>query len=144
MLEHLHAHREWANQRIIEWYLALQSPEEYCLKMLSHILLGEETWLRRIHGKPNREVWQTLSAEELKPLSDANNAAWREVLKSDLSRRVRYRRQSDGESESSLADIATHLCMHGTYHRGQIAAQAARVGLKCPTTDFIAFSRLAS
>ena len=61
----------------------------------------------------------------------------------NLSRRVRYRRLSDGESESALADIATHLCTHGMYHRGQIAAQAARVGLKCPPTDFIAFSRLA-
>ncbi len=141
MLERLHAHREWANQRILEWYFALPQPEEYCLKMISHILLGEETWLRRIHGEPNREVWQTLSAEDLRPLSEANNAGWRNVLKSDLSRRIRYRRLSDGESESTLADIATHLCTHGVYHRGQIAAQAARAGLKCPPTDFIVFSR---
>ena len=142
MMERLNAHREWANHRVIEWYLALPQDEEYCLKMISHILLGEETWLRRLCGEVNREVWQSLPPEELNPLREANNAGWRKVLQSDLSRRVRYRRQTDGESESTVSDILTHVCMHAMYHRGQIAAQAARAGLKPVPTDFIVFSRL--
>jgi uncharacterized damage-inducible protein DinB len=141
MLKRLHAHREWANQRIIEWYLALPHSEEGCLKLISHILLGEETWLRRLRGESHREVWQSLPTEELKPLSETNNSGWREVLRSDLSRRVRYWRQTDGESESVVSDIAVHVCTHAIYHRGQIAVQAARAGLKCPPTDFILFSR---
>ena len=142
MLEKLHAHREWANQLFIEWYLGLPQPEEYCLKMLSHILLAEEVWLLRLQAKPTREVWQPLPVGELKSLSEANNAEWRKVLKMDLSRNFRFRRFSGEESESNLGDIAIHVCTHGVYHRGQIAAQAARVGLKCPPTDFIVFSRL--
>ena len=141
VLERLHAHREWANHQIIEWYTGLPQPEEYCLKMISHILLAEETWLLRLQARPTPEVWQLLPVEELKSRSEANNAEWRKVLLADLSRKFRYRRLT-GESESILEDIATHVCTHGVYHRGQIAAQAARVGLHCPPTDFIVFSRL--
>src|SRR4051812_34802553 len=142
MLERLHAHREWANQRILDWYFALPEPDEYCLKMLSHIMLAEETLLQRIGGEPVREVWQSLATDELKPLMEANNARWREMLRSDVSRKVRYRRLGGEESESVVADMATHVCTHGVYHRGQIAAQAERLGLHVPSTDFIVFSRL--
>src|SRR4051812_2421564 len=98
MPERLHAHREWANQKIIDWYLALPEPDEYCLKMLSHLLLSEAIWLFRLGSAadPERSAsltpWQMLQAEELKPLAEANNTGWREVLKSDISRNVRYRR----------------------------------------------------
>lgn len=142
MLKRLHAHRAWANQRIIDWYLALPQPDEYCLKMLSHILLAEETWLRRMRGEAGREVWQLLVVEELNTLREINDAGWRDALQTDLSRVVRYRRLNDVESESSLGDIATHVCTHGVYHRGQIAAQATRKGWHCPPSDFIVFARL--
>ena len=148
MIERLNAHREWANQHIIEWYLALPQSEEYCLKMISHILLGEETWLLRLSGESNPETarrltaWELLPPEELKGYFEANNAGWREVLHSDLSRTVRYFRFGGEACESVVADIVTHVCMHAQYHRGQIAAQAARVGLKPIPTDFIVFSRL--
>ncbi len=142
MLERLHAHREWANQRILGWFFALPQPEEYCLKMLSHILLAEANVLRRIRGEIPGESWLRLAPEELNSLGEANNAEWREVLKSDLSRKIRYRLLDGTDTESLASDMATHICTHGVYHRGQIAAQAARVGLKCPPTDFIMFSRL--
>jgi len=144
MLERLHAHREWANQRILDWYLELPRPEEYCLKMLSHILLGEETWLRRIHGEPNREVWQTLRVEELKPLGEANNAGWRDVLRSDLSRRVHYRRLSDGESESTLADIAAHLCTNRpSIWKHMFLIQISDYDSLDDAGDILTFSRIA-
>ncbi|HAO98654.1 MAG TPA: hypothetical protein DCQ83_01270, partial [Fibrobacteres bacterium] len=130
MLERLHDHREWANQQIIEWYLALPHAEEYCLKMISHILLSEEHWLARMRGVPGGEVWTILPPDELNARWSANNAAWREILRSDLSRVVRYTRFGGESCESVVSDIATHVCTHAVYHRGQIAAQAARAGLK--------------
>ena len=142
MLERLHAHREWANQQVMEWVFAQPNPDEYFLKMLSHILLAEETWLRRMRGEPAREVWQILPVEELNSLRATNDIGWREILKTDISRIVRYRRLNDVESESIVSDIATHVCTHGVYHRGQIAARAATLGLHCPPTDFIVFARL--
>src|SRR6185295_494322 len=122
MLERLHAHREWANQRIIEWILALPQPDEYCNKMISHILLAEANLLRRIHGEPPRDIWQILAPGELNDLREANNAGWREVLQTDLSRIIRYTLANGMEMELVAADMATHVCTHGVYHRGQIAA----------------------
>ena len=142
MLERLHAHREWANQRVFDWILALPEPDEYCLKMFSHILLAEDNVLRRMHGEIPHDSWQQLTAEELKSLGEASNAAWRKELQTDLSRVIRYRLLDGTETESVAADLATHICTHGVYHRGQIAARAAHMGLHCPPTDFIVFSRL--
>ena len=147
MLERLHAHREWANQRILDWVFALPHPDEYFLKMLSHILMAEGVWLCRIRGESNPDfsrkllAWETLSVEELKSRSAASNAGWQEVLQSDVSRTVRYFRFTGEACDSVVSDMATHVCTHGVYHRGQIAAHAARLGLKCPPTDFIVFSR---
>ena len=142
MLKRLHAHREWANQQVMEWVSALPNPDEYFFKMLSHILLAEETWLQRMRGEVTREVWQILSVKELNSLREKNDIGWCEILKTDISRRVRYRRLNDVESESIVSDIAMHVCTHGVYHRGQIAARAASLGLRCPPTDFIVFARL--
>jgi uncharacterized damage-inducible protein DinB len=142
MFDRLDAHRDWANRRIVAWYLALPQPEEYCLKMLSHILLGEAVWLARLRGEPARGVWEVLSPEELDPLRRANTEGWNKVLASDMTRVFVYKRISGEECESVLADIFTHMCLHGTYHRGQISAQAARAGGKAPSTDFIEFSRV--
>ena len=142
MLKRLHAHREWANQRILDWVSALPHSDEYFLKMLSHILLAEETWLRRMRGEVAREVWQILPMEELNGLRESNDAGWREVLQTDLSRNLKYRRFDNVEAESIVSDLAIHVCTHGVYHRGQIAAHAATLGLHCPPTDFIVFARL--
>ena len=148
MLERLHAHREWANQRIIDWMLALPQTDEYCLKMFSHMLLSESMWLFRLRGQSDPVTaemisnWQLFPLNELKSRSESNNKEWRKVLETDLSRRIRYPRLNNEESESVVSDIATHVCTHGVYHRGQIAAQAARMGLHCPPTDFIVFARM--
>ena len=148
MLVRLHAHREWANKRSIEWMPTLPEPDEYCHKMISHILLSEAMWLLRLHGGSDPEIsrvitnWESFPLNELALRSVVNNSGWKNVLQSDLSRRVRFTRFAGEESESIVSDIATHVCTHGVYHRGQIAAQAARLGLHAPPTDFIVYSRL--
>src|SRR3546814_651605 len=100
MLKRLHAHRAWANQRIIEWYLRLPQLDEYCLEMLSHILQAEEIWILRMEGKPTHDVWEPLPPGELARRSEANNAGWNMILESNLSVPFRYRRLDGEESES--------------------------------------------
>jgi uncharacterized damage-inducible protein DinB len=41
----------------------------------------------------------------------------------------------------STRDILTHVAMHGTYHRGQIAAALRAADITPPNTDFITFVR---
>ncbi len=40
-----------------------------------------------------------------------------------------------------MSEIVTHVAMHGSYHRGQIARQLRSAGLEPPYTDFIQYTR---
>lgn len=144
MLPRLNAHRAWANRLYVEWLTGLGEAEDYCLKMLSHVLRAEEAWIVRLRGEvPENKVWTVLSPAEMEPLRTANDAGMEAALSGDLSRSLRYHRFDGTASESTVADIAMHICTHGAYHRGQVAAQAARLGLpKVPPSDFILFARL--
>jgi uncharacterized damage-inducible protein DinB len=146
MLERLNAHRDWANSLLIDWQAGLADPEPYCHKMLSHVLLAEEVWLGRILDKPHRGPWAAiLPVEEMRAMRAAHRSDWEKVLQGaggPLTRVFSYRRYNGDEASSSIADSFAHVCAHGAYHRGQIAAQAARAGLKVPSTDFILFADL--
>jgi uncharacterized damage-inducible protein DinB len=52
-----------------------------------------------------------------------------------------YRNQSDQEFSTSIVDILTHVVIHGSYHRGQIAKILGRAGAAAPMTDYIAYVR---
>jgi uncharacterized damage-inducible protein DinB len=146
MLERLNDHRAWANRLCDGWLTAHAPSDDYCLKMLSHVLRAEDVWLDRLRGGvPANTIWNVLAAEELAPLRAANDAGLAAVLAGDpalMTRVFRYSRFDGTPMESTGADIVTHVCMHGAYHRAQIAAHAARTGLpKLPVTDFIAWAR---
>jgi uncharacterized damage-inducible protein DinB len=145
MLERLNAHRDWANGTMIDWHAAQAEPEPYCQKMLSHILLAEEVWLGRILEKPYRHPWAALlPVDEMRSMREAHRAGWERLLagaQGPLDRVISYRTFAGGDMSSSLIDSFLHVCSHGAYHRGQIAAQAARAGLKIPSTDYILFAR---
>lgn len=162
MLQRLNAHRAWANRLYLDWCLdwhrnlteapdtvrALPvvpvegSPEEYCVKLLSHVIRTEFVWLARLRGEaPGPVIWQTLPPRELDALSAQNDRAWLEIVDSDPARLLHYRRFNGDPCESTVSDIALHACQHGTYHRAQIAARAVQDGLpKPPVTDYIAFA----
>ncbi len=144
MLPRLNAHRAWANRRYAEWLASLPAPDEYCLKMFSHVLRAEEAWLARLRGEtPENKVWTFVSPEEIDAFRAALDVGLEEALAGDLSRVLRYVRFDGTAMESTVADILAHVCTHGMYHRGQIAAHASRSGLpKAPVTDYIAFTRL--
>lgn len=146
MLARLNDHRAWANRLYTDWLAAHAPSDDFCLKLMSHVLRAEETWLIRLEGGvPENRIWSVLPADEFTALREANDAGMQAVLSGDpsLAAQVfRYNRLDGTPMESTGADIITHVCMHGMYHRAQIAAYAARTGLtKLPTTDFIAWAR---
>jgi uncharacterized damage-inducible protein DinB len=147
MLDRLNAHRAWANRLYLDWYGALPNeaegaPSDECLKLLSHVIRTETIWLGRLRGEtPAAVIWDTLPITALKELAADNDAGWLQVLASDLTRVVSYHRFNGDASVSTVSDITVHACLHGTYHRAQIASRAVREGLpKGPVTDFIAFA----
>ena len=151
-LSRLNAHRAWANRLYVEWAVAqasspsfrASSDGEYCLKMFSHVLRVEAVWLMRLAGGvPENRIWESVPHENMESLRAANDSGLESALLGDLSRVARYESFGGVAMETSVADILTHACTHGMYHRGQVASRAAQAGLpNVPGTDFIVFSRL--
>ena len=142
MLARLNDHRAWANGLFLDWLAAHAASDAYCLKLMSHVIRTEACWLERVRGETARPViWDALPAEELESLRRDNDVRLKTGLQGDLGRIVGYRRFNGDACETSVSDILTHACMHGMYHRGQVAAHAAHAGLPgMPATDFLLYA----
>jgi len=58
-----------------------------------------------------------------------------------LSSIVKYSNFRGDEFKTPAAEILTHVTMHGTYHRGQMATAMRAEGHTPADTDFITFAR---
>jgi uncharacterized damage-inducible protein DinB len=142
----LFKHVEWADARVLASLRSAQNPQKRSLELYSHILGSEHVWLSRINGTPLRvDVWPVLTLDECERLSMENIAAFTDLvsrLTLDLLQKpITYRNSAGDQFTSTVEDMLTHVAMHGSYHRGQIAA-ALRAGGDTPSpTDYIAFVR---
>ena len=139
-------HLEWADARVLESLRSAKNPQKRSLELYSHILGAEHTWLSRINATTKRvDVWPVLTLDECEGLGKENVAAFKDLvsrLTADLlAKPITYRNSAGDQFTSTVEDILTHVAMHGSYHRGQIAA-AIRAGGDTPSpTDYIAFAR---
>ena len=142
----LFKHVAWADARVLQSLRAAHSVLEKDLDLYSHILGSEHVWLSRIKGAPAKvAVWPTLTLDEAERLAGENVAAFERVV-SELTEESRgapitYRNSAGDQFTSTLEDILTHVCLHGAYHRGQIAASIRAAGDVPSPTDYIAFAR---
>ncbi|PYO45862.1 MAG: hypothetical protein DMD72_14120, partial [Gemmatimonadetes bacterium] len=58
-----------------------------------------------------------------------------------LERGITYRNSAGDQFTSTLEDILTHVMMHGSYHRGQVASLIRAAGDTPSPTDYIFFAR---
>jgi len=63
------------------------------------------------------------------------------LAESDLAGSIEYRNSKGERWQSSVADVLTHVLLHGSYHRGQIASAVRAAGGIPAYTDFIHASR---
>jgi uncharacterized damage-inducible protein DinB len=142
----LFKHVAWADARVLQSLRAAHSVLKKDLDLYSHILGSEHVWLSRIKGVPAKvAVWPTLTLDEAERLAGENVAAFEGVI-SELTEESRgtpitYRNSAGDQFTSTLEDILTHVCLHGAYHRGQIAASIRAAGDVPSPTDYIAFAR---
>jgi uncharacterized damage-inducible protein DinB len=142
----LFEHLEWADARVLGSLRSAKNPQKRSLELYSHILGAEHTWLSRINETTKRvDVWPALTLDECEGLGRDNVAAFKDLvsrLTPDLlAKSITYRNSAGDQFTSTVEDILTHVAMHGSYHRGQIAA-AIRAGGDTPSpTDYIAFVR---
>jgi uncharacterized damage-inducible protein DinB len=145
-LSKLFEHLRWADERVHASLLAARNPPPHTLDLYAHIVAAEHVWLSRIRGeKPEVEVWPQLSLSQCAELASRNSdelSALVDTVDEDgLDSGITYRNSAGAQFTSALRDILIHVALHGTYHRGQIAA-AVRAGGDTPaSTDYIAFVR---
>jgi uncharacterized damage-inducible protein DinB len=142
----LFKHVAWADARVLQSLRAAHSVLKKDLDLYSHILGSEHVWLSRIKGVPAKvAVWPTLTLDEADRLAGENVAAFEGVVaqltEEGRATPITYRNSAGDQYTSTLEDILTHVCLHGAYHRGQIAASLRAAGDVPSPTDYIAFAR---
>jgi uncharacterized damage-inducible protein DinB len=143
----LFRHAEWANRRVLALLQNLSAPPEKARRVFAHLLAAEQVWLTRLRGEDSSalEIWPDFSLEKIASPVEKNAAAYRQYLaaltEAKLDSVVNYRNSKGAAFRTSVKDILTHVSMHGSYHRGQIAQTIRGAGFEPVNTDFITFVR---
>lgn len=142
----LYTHAQWADARTLHSIVDSEHLPARALELFAHVLGAEHVWLSRVRGTaPHVTVSPTLSVAECDALMHENHDGYTSLLDElapgDLQRAVTYRNSAGHEFTSTLQDILTQVAMHGSYHRGQVAALVRAAGDTPQPTDFIAFAR---
>jgi uncharacterized damage-inducible protein DinB len=145
-LSRLITHLAWADDRVLAALRSATNPDSTCLELFAHVLAAEHVWLARLRGEtPRHPVWPTLSLEECAALVQSNQRELQQFVAGlgpdDLGRAVSYVNSAGRQFTSAVDDILLHVCLHGTYHRGQIAWELRRSGGVPLPTDYIALVR---
>lgn len=148
MLDHfrrLLVHMRWADQRVLE--RLREGADERTLRLFAHVVGSARVWLTRLEGRDSShlEVWPTLDVEGCAAVAAEVHAGIEGYLDSLdeglLNQPLAYRNQAGTQLSSHLADVLTHLFMHASYHRGQIALALRDGGREPVSTDFIVWAR---
>ncbi len=90
-------------------------------------------------------MWPDLSLDECESLARATHAAFGAFVDrlddAALERTVHYRNSAGAEFDSKISDILLHVVLHGSYHRGKVAAALRGANAEPAPTDYIGFVR---
>jgi uncharacterized damage-inducible protein DinB len=146
MIRRLFEYTEWANTRVLD-SLSGAAPVAKALQLFAHLLMAEKIWLERVEGQETVGTNKSpeLSLNECRQLASDNQRGFREIIErgevDGLDSALTYKNLSGTTFTTSIADILTHVALHGTYHRGQIALTTRAEGGTPVNTDFITFTR---
>lgn len=142
----LATHLEWADQRVLESLRSAANAPAQAHEIFAHMLGSEHVWLSRINGRPAQlVVWPNLTLDDCERVAAENVAELRKLISTlsgdALAREITYRNSAGDQFTSTLEDILTHVTMHGSYHRGQVALLIRAGGDTPSPTDYIFFTR---
>ncbi len=141
-LQRLFAFEDWANRLEVEHLRSASTPR--ALTLLAHIIGTQWVWYARLRGeKPRMPVWPELTLDDCERSIDLLRGHWSEYLETaPLNDSIAYI-NSKGESWTSrVDDVLTHVVLHGSYHRGQIATVLRGAEITPPYTDYIQCTRI--
>jgi len=146
-LQRLFEHVQWADGLAIESVRASPGPSNKALEVLSHLVAAEMLWLARIDSAGSAAVvaWPKMSVDQCAAASAENHRALARLVESsngkDFDRPIMYVNSKGERFTSTLGDILLHLALHGSYHRGQVAAAVRAGGAEPAYTDYIHYRR---
>jgi uncharacterized damage-inducible protein DinB len=145
-LRRLFDHMAWADERALKALRKSEGASELAHSELAHVLGAEHVWLARLEGRPaSVPVWPELSVDECEALARETQAAFHTFVErqdeTTLERTVHYRNSVGAEFDTKVSDILLHVALHGSYHRGKVAAALRASGAEPAPTDYIAFVR---
>lgn len=142
----LFEYHAWANKKVIDELNGAGINKGTILKILSHLLLAEKTWLLRLKlEKYENKFWTELTLKDCGKLAENNETQINEYLTSlsenDFEKNVKYTNSKGIEYTNTRTEMLTHLSHHSSYHLGQIAREMRRLGKEPVYTDYIAYLR---
>ena len=145
-LRRLLRHMTWADRRAIAALRKAEGASELAHSELAHVVGVEHVWLARLEGRPATvAVWPKLTIDECEVLAAETEEGLRAFLErqdtASLERTVHYRNSAGAAFESKVSDILLHVALHGSYHRGKVAAALRAAGAEPAPTDYIGFVR---
>lgn len=141
-IKRLFEYNHWANREALAAINQADVPPETSMRLIGHIIAAERLWLNRLNGDSDPViVWPDLSIDECEAQIGFLQKMWESYL-SDLSdekfaRSIQYTNSKGEAFDNHVDDILMHVVMHGSYHRGQIAAALRAAGINPAYTDFI-------
>lgn len=134
-------HDRWANAETLRLLAEGPAPPA-AVRWMGHIIGAEHLWLARLRQEaPNMSVWPEIDLYGCEARLDELDRLWPEYLaeleQDDLDDGRAYRNSAGEFWTSTVGDILTHVAMHSSYHRGQIASAVRERGGIPAYTDFI-------
>ena len=140
-------YNSWANELTTLSLRDQNITDDSVLKLLSHIVLSEQIWMIRLKSGDysGMNFWKTLRLAECNRLWQENAKAYSDFINSKLEPEFEnlfsYKNSKGIEYSNSIEDVLTHVFIHSSYHRAQIAKEVRRLGKEPAYTDYIQFIR---
>jgi uncharacterized damage-inducible protein DinB len=139
-------HMKWSDIRVLNLLEEENISSGKAVELLSHIVIAEDTWYKRITNEVyENKFWNLLSFEECKKMIVQTNLNFIKYIRSlpemDFQKKIAYKNSKGVDFTTSLEDIFTHIALHGMYHRGQIMLLMRNNGKDVVTTDYAMFIR---
>jgi uncharacterized damage-inducible protein DinB len=140
--QRLFAYNDWANRETLASIAAAADPLPRSVKLIGHVAGAERLWLGRLRREEKpAAVWPDLDLARCRAALEDLSSLWTGYLKGltspGLDEAVSYVNSKGEPWTSSVEDILTHVVLHSSYHRGQIAADTRASGHAPAYTDYI-------
>ncbi|MSR47401.1 MAG: damage-inducible protein DinB [Planctomycetes bacterium] len=136
----------WANREILASLRPLPAPPARALALLNHVVGASRLWLARLQGTPSPcAVWPQWTLAQCSAEVGALRERWRRwsapLVPDALEAMITYTNSKGERYTSRVADVLTHVALHGAHHRGQLLAELRAAGHLPPYVDFIHATR---